>query len=96
MDRPVLRGLFWFLVIMILGTAFGLGWGIFEANSIARKIAVGDPSDPGDMLHLVVLMYLVLGFAGGSLLGLLVASLVYLTKKNEIADRMLQEQGTKS
>ena len=48
------------------------------------------------MLHMVVLTYTVLGVVGGLLLGFLVATLVYLTKKNELADRTLEEQGMKS
>jgi len=45
------------------------------------------------MLPLLEFMSIGVGFVGSTLLGLLVSSLIYLTKRNEIADRKLANKG---
>ena len=95
-DRPLLSAFCIFVMIAVSGTILGVAWGILEANSVGQKLAAEDPQNPRDMLHMVALTYAVLGFIGGMLYGLLVAVIVYLTKRNEIADRKFSEQGIES
>ena len=75
------------LLGMFVGTVAGLGFGLYETHSIATKIKASDPTDPVDMLHVVALGYIVIGFCAGTLLGALVASTVYLSQRADEIDR---------
>ena len=95
-DRPVPSALLVLVVIVVVGTVLGAARGMLEAESIARKIAAENPQDPRDMLHMIVFTHIALGFIASTLLGFLVASVVYLTKRYELADRSLDKQGIRS
>ena len=75
------------LLGMLVGAVAGLGLGLYETYSIAAKVKASDPSDPLDMLHFVALGYIFIGCCAGTLLGALVASIVYLNQRADEIDR---------
>jgi hypothetical protein len=95
-DRPLASALKWLAIIVGSGTALGIVFSIIQGKSIAQGVRRDNPNDPLDLLPFLVWGFIVVGFIGSTLLGLLVAILVYLTKRNEIADRKLAEQGSES
>jgi hypothetical protein len=80
-DHPLVAGMVIILPGMLIGTAVGLLFGYEAERSITEGARASNPNDPLDMLPLVVFGYIVLGFCGGTLAGLLVAGIVYFTNR---------------
>jgi hypothetical protein len=94
--HPLASAFLIFLILVVVGTVLGGAYGILVAESIGRKLAEEDPLNPRDMLHMVVITHGVLGFLAGTGLGLLVAAIVYISKRQELSDQRSLAQGIKS
>ena len=79
--HPLIAGMVIILLGMLVGTSVGLLFGYDAARSITEGVRASNPNDPLDMLPFVVFGYIVLGFCGGTLAGLLVAGIVYFANR---------------
>jgi len=82
--HPLLSALVIVLLGVLLGTSVGWAFAYDAARSISENVRRDNPNDPLDMLPLVVLMYLAMGFCGGAIAGLLTGGIVYFFNRKRV------------
>jgi len=87
-NHPVAAWMVIALFGALLGTLAGIVFAFEATRSITEGVLADNPADPLDMLPFVQLMYVVLGFCGGAIVGLFAGGVVYVANRSQGAQRL--------